>query len=753
MTKIEKFDLHLTQLILKSKNLKYDSGEVVVGRLTENITFSTKNPLDLKVNNEFPFECKISINSIQKFDLQYIHRINNSPFYISYLSNDDFNLKIIDFYDWQQHTSIYRLFLFKKVNYESINDILKINFNLDKRLHDISGNQIKINDVTFKISDDFKVSNNNASTEISTASDTFFFAVNLQYGNNLISTITLDMVIKKFHKLHATCKSNHISNYFITKSLNAEKELDELWNVQKYILPDLNYDKQIQENENQTEISKYWINNFYKYFSIDHELKCTFEDEVKRFSDILDYLPSKIDLLKSLKEFDVNNNELSNNVQKWWDAYSLPLFENVFSYKCTEVPEEVFTIYFLAIGLKLPWASILYEKIESAISPNLPSPLHSFLFLLAFFYKRLYINITNEGNSIYSDGYFWDNNYKSIINSEKKTKFEITKFSNDSYTNLNIGSDKSFKINQLCKIILENNNNKISIQPFLNEANNKLKFLNHLLIDIEGYTIDLSLVWQNGFIEFNNVRFKWILKKNRFQFTIHSPKKKNIKLNNKTIELNPIKKTIYYFEVSPTQPQFYLNLFNNQGGALFSNLPDKTSTAIITGFATTKFGTINQNILYSTDSGKHLLFGKNNDISKIQLNKKVDFLRFFVKYASGSSEIQYFKNTFIDKFLHLNNQNKINLLLLVDKKFVKNLKVFLSFFKHNFGFQPEYILNNKESNIQINSNLIIEFLYNNQVNAKEGINFKDNKHLILIGNSAEILVSNLIDLFKKYIKN
>jgi len=58
----------------------------------------------------------------------------------------------------------------------------------------------------------------------------------------------------------------------------------------------------------------------------------------------------------------------------------------------------------------------------------------------------------------------------------------------------------------------------------------------------------------------------------------------------------------------------------------------------------------------------------------------------------------------------------------------------------------------QKSNIQLRSNLIIEFLFKNQVSENEIIIFKDRNSLTFYGNSFETMVNNLTILSKKYMK-
>ena len=64
MTKIDKFDLYLTQTILKTSNQKSNNRELSVGSLAKNISYIQNNPLNVNINSSGEnFNCRMSVNS------------------------------------------------------------------------------------------------------------------------------------------------------------------------------------------------------------------------------------------------------------------------------------------------------------------------------------------------------------------------------------------------------------------------------------------------------------------------------------------------------------------------------------------------------------------------------------------------------------------------------------------------------------------------------------------------------------------
>jgi len=747
MSHVSKIDLHLTQLILKTKNLKNDKREVLVGGLNENMSYIKNNPLNINVNNsENKFCFYTSLESKSEFDIQYIYRIQNTPFFVSYLSNDDFAVKILDFYDWRDNNSIYRLFLLKKFDYNSSSNCANIELNFDSNINQISENQIELNKVMLQISDNIQVNKDQLTYELSTSSEGMCFFVKINYDANTISSLTLDNVIKKFYELENICRINHISRYFITKNHEGESELDELWNRQKYILPDLDIEEFIFNNENSFEIEKYWVDDFCKYFGLTEIVNFNINNPKAKESGLREDFPSKSNILNYYKDGKIETKIIANDLQKWWDTYSLPLFDLVFKNKCINEPEEVFAAYFLAIRLHFPWAVVLYEKIISNLEDESTFHLHHFLNLLSFCNKRIIKQVRKNKNIVYVPGYLWDNNYKSINN-----EIEVSKFSNHTYIKLKLGKDNFFKINKLCEIQVDNKKNIICIAPLINKSLTEYKAENFLNIEIDKFRIELPLVWKTGYFEFINTRFRWTLKKNRFQITIHSSKKRIIQINNESLELFPNKKLIYHKEYQTADPEIHLRLYNKNGGTKFSKIGKQQVPVIASGFATTKNGTLTNKILYSSNQRKHQLFDIKDsfhDVNEIQILNDDNKIKFFSKHTSNDLEIHYLKNEFLNRLKNLSFSDSAKLLLLIDIKFIGNIKNILLFFKLNFGFQPEFIIKDKKSNIKLKSNLIIEFVYKLDASGLDQYEIREKNVIILKGNKYNSLLQNLEKLIK-----
>ena len=78
------------------------------------------------------------------------------------------------------------------------------------------------------------------------------------------------------------------------------------------------------------------------------------------------------------------------------------------------------------------------------------------------------------------------------------------------------------------------------------------------------------------------------------------------------------------------------------------------------------------------------------------------------------------------------------------------VKEILLYFQDNFSFQPEFILGESISDMQLKSNLLIEFKLMKNVSLDKQCEFKDNNKLVLKGNNCNKLLKNLEKLIKNY---
>lgn len=741
MDNINKFDLHLTQLILKTKNLKNDKREVLVGNLDKNFIYINNNPLDLVIKNGKSLNfCKIELN--QYFNVEYVHRLKNTPFFVSLLSCKFFQIKIIDFYEWRKKTEIYRLFILKNISSGDLQNTANIKLDFGLKPKNISEKCLQLDDLMLEISEEFKLSNNCVSIEIPGSNYVNCFYSLFRFNKDKTLCNDTNAIIKLFYELENLCRSNHISKYFITKNQSADSELDELWNTQKFILPDLNITKNMTSNTNSYETEKIWIDDFYKYFSFTEKITYDLNNIKLKTIDIIDFLPTKRLLLEYHKKNILLDNKIRKEVQTWWDVFSFRLFGQIFTDKCINEPSEVFAVYFLAVKLNLPWAPILLQKIKDCLKDKHHTFLHNFLFFLAHLYIRL-IKAKSENNSetIYSPGYFWDNNYKSINN-----EIEITKFSKEAYTKLFINDSHIFKINKLCRIIYNKQQNYIKLFT----VDDYSPHTNYLFLKIDNFTIELPLVWHNGYFEFLNLRFKWIIKKSRFQITIHSDQTRLIDIDNSQVEIAKDKKLIYYIPVERNNPQIFISLFNSQGGELFSKIHSCKQEIILKGSVINQYGIISNKILYSTSKRYHSLFGYKevyNNTSEILLNRDTTQLKFKAKQLNYSLTIPFIENDFISYMLDLDSNFKNKLLLMIDPKFKVDMSNILHYFENNFGFQPEFFLNNKNQVKEYRASLIIEFKYSNEsfyeFTEKNKVTFKGNRVVVIIQYLKQIFAQNL----------
>ena len=106
------------------------------------------------------------------------------------------------------------------------------------------------------------------------------------------------------------------------------------------------------------------------------------------------------------------------------------------------------------------------------------------------------------------------------------------------------------------------------------------------------------------------------------------------------------------------------------------------------------------------------------------------------------------KNEFVNRLMNLSFFDRAKLLLIIDNKFINNTKDILIFFKNNFGFQPDFLINDNNSKIKMRSNLLIKFEFKQNVSGLDQYEIKEKNELVLKGNTCKLLLQNMEKLIK-----
>lgn len=764
MTNLNAFDFYLNKVSALSANLKNTDHNIAIGSLSNNLKYKNNNPL------EFTLCCKKAIGININFDddrilnLQHIKKLPETPFYVSSLSDNEMTVKVIDYYDWQPNVIIYRIIILKNF-YSSPESYIKINFNFKTdKIMESASNVLKVDDAYIHFSEKTELIKNQLISTIS-RNGIASFCMAFTFNKSIEVDLSFSSVKNKFNKLYNLCQEKHVNKLFSVKSRSAEIEMDDLWSKQKYMFPDRQIDTSLMKEFNDNPNAYIWVIEFFKYFGIKSFNNG--ENEVKQFNNNLTKQSNLDDCLDALiKKYKTNSNKydcnlveqnkqilsydrllkcyfsseatdtiLQNELQQWWDVFSLPVMSEVFILKLSNFPEEIFIVYFLAVRHNFPWAEILLDRIENTNINNRNRHQYNFLLLIAFFYHRISKWSVNQNEICFHPGYKWDNNHKALSGTSDIYYVKYTRYSKSIFTTLNKENIEIVRIDQPCNILVDNKLNVIRLTPNIFEMEKEGTALTSVDVKVDEYKLLLPLNWKKGEVQFLSLRLRWILKKNRFQLTFFSKSDKKVLLNNREIFLEKNRKTVHYQAVKYLSAKLNINIFNSEGRTYISKLNEQSTNVFVDGALTNNYGVFSDNLLYRiSPHRKHKVESKSSThlYGKISIPNDISEIEFFAKRLQQAKKLKFYDNFFIDKFVHYYSPQAAGSIIFVfDNQMTDDLVEAKNLFYKCFRFQPEFLINDKNIAFVDYPGLII-FMKKNINGIRNGrLYFKRKNYLVI----------------------
>jgi len=722
-----------------------------VGSIDFNISFQKSvekiaNPLDILFCGLEKFQFKCGIKKDAKNIVQ-IKRIKNTPFYTSYIVDDDYLLQIVDFFEWEPSTKIHRLFLF-----QWINDRLPLIISFAGQKFECIGDRIvKTGNISADFSEPIEINKEKKDVKLhpnSTDSDELNFAVTFSQNKQIKNSLSFEQTVELFKMLTEECKKQHMQNYFVLKNDYANMQLDTLWTSQKYFLPDGTISPAIIKNiENyKSEIS--WIIRFAVWFGFDNQLEFIYQALAKSSTVKADIARIKFELyflhnylrmrektdavqkiitayLKSgdkkslwykiLSASKINTTDLEyltdeelfyysffwgNNLisaltiklQNWWNLYSMPLLNEKLKWMCNNETEKIFIIYLLAMQNKLPWFKVLERHCDNFAN-------EPFFQLLSFVQKRIQIQFDLKNNFIFSPGTEWDTNRIQLLSNNEKYSIKFTRFGKITYSEIQLKNQNYLKIDKEVKINYNHEMSRIIILPNL--------FLNNGLFEIDKFieykinekTYYLPKIWRQGELSFFAVKIRWILKKRRFQFTCFSKMHDIIFfINNERLNLLKGKKHKHYLEYKDVNPEIFACLYDDQFRTIHFRQLRKQREISVVGHAINQYGILPGFVNYQITGGQQII--KCQTSGNFEVNLKIpsdfEFISLNVKGVKQKFTVKYFSLMTFEKIMRYFPGLGIGaFVLIVDNLLKEKLPEIRNSFYSKFRFEPIYFFGNK----------------------------------------------------------
>jgi hypothetical protein len=623
--------------------LPYKNSQYISGTQDFSIKFGTlnckANPFNLtlkskKKNNGDSDEDVIRYSlSCETPELHSVKRLRNTPFLISVLSYENSAIFIIDFYDWDPITSIYRIFYF-----QSLPEKDSIEIQLPKDFKKTASDVFKIRDYYFTVCCPSSINVVESTLKIPLLGDKNegqVFTCSFSEKQPLSNDLSINSLLVKLNKIENVAGKYHILNNIRIQDRKKQLILDELWFTQKGINPDRQLNiSQFNENLTTSDVLLWALELIYYMDWIDFN-----DDEIKKkYQTIFSEIPCNHRIF-----FDAyfNNNyepnEIIDSLQSWWDQFSLPLYRIKFKKELKFNPSLIFVIYSLSLHLKLPWSQDLYQ-LSNYFSQEPQIAILAYL-------NQLMIIINDKQHTVkIIPGPEIAGNLKSLRRG--KSDFRFTSFGNKYFTSLFQDNNKIFKIDKEVIIFFNEIKNDITVTPNIIPLEQHRFRKNIISIKLNDKKYHIPLVWKKAELSLPGCRFRWIFKKDRFQITCHPEKfLSSINIDEKLIDFNN-KKITYYHPIGNSAKTVVIKLLDISGRSFLVNHELSKNTVQLIGWIQDRHGLLVDRYNIRLNSRQILCRsqGSGQLIHSFEIPMKIDRIEILSKKIYHNMTIKRIKN-------------------------------------------------------------------------------------------------------------
>ena len=546
----------------------YDYDEVVLGTLGFNIKYTAggkyANPLNICLfgNNQSDPPQKCQYITFPAMNHIFTKRVSQTPFYISFLMSDNVVLYILDFYIWKPVPIIYRIFY---VQFSDNATSLKIQIPENHRRS--SGQVRKIDSCYFNCS--VYGGTDPTSKDLIINSDKNdhkdrFLVFAYSANREEISDIDFIKVLGRYNEVESISKMNHIDHFIKVQDPHIKREIDTLWNRFKGLTPDHHLDIQLAAKISEDHREGLVIKEICKLFDwdkilieldkslkIQKSVKKLFESNSEQMTSIVDaYLAA-----------DPDESLLLILLQRWWDRYSLPVYQLKFESMLYEFPEKLFMIYALAQWVGLPWSRLLLNRCNRF-------SMRTDLEFLAYLHQLIQVRIIGKNTVKVKSGFLTTGNFIQLRRG--KTVIRFTRFGQKVYSSLDVDQLLVLKIDKEVSFKLDEKNQQLDILPDVTLYNAKDLYINEAVLKVDNYSIRVPLLWKKAELRHNDFRLRWIFKKTRIQFSCAKGKKcGQVTINNQDLEFKQSQWLKYYHPVKAIKPGMGLKILDSDGRSYF----------------------------------------------------------------------------------------------------------------------------------------------------------------------------------------
>jgi len=671
--------------------------EIISGTAQLSLSFESKSgvddPLSIRVKSTKKTdeisedELKYSI-SHQRSDIQFVKRLQNTPFFISCLANEEFTLYIVDFYQWSPVTTLYRIFYFQLLDQD-------FRFELDMPLK-----TKKNEDSDYNVGDWYLTHSGSGTYEANPLRARLSFSgkemeekvLIFSFSEKKLSTgeLSINGLIGELNKLEERAKKSHILKDIKVQDVKKQRLIDELWTRQK----GLNPDRQLNALYSAENIPDIWTDELCHYMGWQSSGRTGSKPDINHF------LNNREPIVKfcfaAYFEETHTPDEVIKTLQEWWDQYSLPLYRMKLLKSVATDPSLIFMIYSLATEMQLPWSDQLYRLSNFFYN-------QSQIALLACLFEMIVIRTKKDQTIQVKSGSGKRGNTQSIRRG--KIEYFHTCYSKNNYTTVREKNVEILKIDKDVIVIHSEKMDQIAIQPHILPIN--LKSLHALTISIQvgNYLLQVPLLWKKAELSIAGCRIRWIYKKDRFQLTCHLMKPgSQVKIDGKDINFTDSNKIRLYHPVNKIENEGFFRLFDVSGRSFISINSISPKEVMLLGWMQDRHGLLVDRLNICLNSHQIFCSAQSSGLinASFDINPKLKTIGLTSRKINQDIPIRKIDNRSYLKYMsYLHSENKGTLIVVVDDELKIQMKEIQDLFIKNLGFIP-YIIYQSEIKMKMN---------------------------------------------------
>jgi hypothetical protein len=383
----------------------------------------------------------------------------------------------------------------------------------------------------------------------------------------------------------------------------------------------------------------------------------------------------------------VSDEQILSFLQYWWEIYSYPLFIKKFEVELENNPERVFLIYLLALKYQLPWADILYDHSHQFYD-------HIIFRIIAFIGKRLQLRYEPPGLLSIFPGSTWDNNIKRLFFAKENLSVSFSRYSAKKYLTIKQYGQIIFRIDREVRLSCDTGKKLFTLYPSVNYIADK-SILNSIVnIKVDDYCLSLPLLWRQGELFFYGLRFRWLFKKDRFQFTVmRKGKGESFWINKEKYEFSNSFKMKFYLRREKRNPILQLQLLDNLGRYIHRKMRTTLRTVSISGYCLDRYGLFLEHFNYNYNKKNHPAPIDRSGMvwQRIILPSNALSLIIQIKNYREQLDLMVFPDSFYENILQFTPlQWNSDFVVFIDRELLSKLPEIINIFENEFLFRPHF---------------------------------------------------------------